>query len=135
MSSGFEVEIPFVEHLGFKLVVFDAGVSEIHYEPLAEHTNSFAMAHGGALMTLMDATMAMAARSTQKEWGALTIEMKSSFMQAARGKLIGKGRLIHQTKSMAFTEATVLDGAGRICAHATGSFKLVKPQLKPIATN
>ena len=127
-SRTFGVDIPFVDHLGLDLQVFDDRQSELHYEPLPEHLNSFAVTHGGALMTLLDVTMAAAARSVQKDVGVVTIEMKTSFMQPARGKLLAKGRLIHRTLSMAFTEATVFDAAGRACAHATGTFKYVKPR-------
>ena len=45
--------------------------------------------------------------------GVVTIEMKTSFMQPARGKLSGKGRLMHRTATMAFTEATIYDSAGQ----------------------
>lgn len=121
----FGAEIPFVHHLGFELLVFDGGVSEIGYAPKAEHLNSFAVTHGGALMTLLDVTMAVAARSVQKDMGVVTIEMKTTFMQPARGALTGKGHLMHRTKSMAFTEGTVYDADGRACAHATGTFKYV----------
>ena len=125
MVMNFGAEIPFVSHLGFELVVFDGGRSEIGYAPKAEHLNSFAVTHGGALMTLLDVTMAGAARSVQKDMGVVTIEMKTTFMQPARGALIGKGHLMHRTKSMAFTEGTVYDAEGRACAHATGTFKYV----------
>jgi len=126
MSIPFGVRIPFVEHLGFTLERFDDGQSELHYEPQPEHLNSFAVTHGGASMTLMDVTMATAARSVQPDMGVVTIEMKTSFMQAARGKLTGKGRLIHRTATLAFTEATIYDAEGKVCAHATGTFKYVK---------
>ena len=56
----------------------------------------------------------------------VTIEMKTSFMQAAKGKLVGKGGLMHRTATMAFTQATIFDAEGRACAHATGTFKYVK---------
>jgi uncharacterized protein (TIGR00369 family) len=122
----FGVNIPFVQHLGFELVQFDDGRSEIKFEPLPEHLNSFGVTHGGACMTLMDVTMAAAARSVNKEMGVVTIEMKTSFMQPARGMLSGKGRLMHRTATMAFTEATIYDADGKACAHATGTFKYVK---------
>lgn len=122
----FGVEIPFVEHLGFELEVFEGGLSEITYTPRPEHLNSFDVTHGGALMTLLDVTMAVAARSVQKDMGAVTIEMKTSFMQPARGALTAKGRLIHRSATLAFTEGTVFDESGRACAHATGTFKFVK---------
>lgn len=126
MSIPFGVRIPFVDHLGFELMRFEDGQSELHYVPRPEHLNSFAVTHGGATMTLMDVTMATAARSVQPDMGVVTIEMKTSFMQAARGKLTGKGRLIHRTATLAFTEATIYDAEGRACSHATGTFKYVK---------
>ena len=122
----FGVDIPFVNLLGFELMLFEGGHSEIHYEAKPEHLNSFDVTHGGACMTLLDVAMAVAARSVDKEMGVVTIEMKTSFMQPARGKLSGKGRLMHRTATMAFTEATIYDSAGRACAHATGTFKYVK---------
>lgn len=126
MSIPFGVAIPFVEHLGFTLEQFEGGASELRYEPAPEHLNSFFVTHGGACMTLLDVTMAAAARSVLKEMGVVTIEMKTSFMQPARGPLVAKGRLMHRTATMAFTEATLYDAAGRACAHATGTFKYVK---------
>ena len=122
----FGVAIPFVSHLGFELQLFEDGRSQIDFAPRPEHLNSFSVTHGGALMTLMDVTMAAAARSVNQELGVVTIEMKTTFMQAARGKLSGKGRLMHRTGTMAFTEATIYDADGRPCAHATGTFKYVK---------
>ncbi len=125
----FGVEIPFVSHLGFDLTRFEGGESSITYTPQPEHLNSFGVTHGGAVMTLMDVTMATAARSVQPDMGVVTIEMKTSFMQPAPGDgsaLTGKGRLIHRTATLAFTEATLYDSQGRACAHATGTFKYVK---------
>ena len=123
---GFGVAIPFVNHLGFELKLFEGGLSEIAYAPKPEHLNSFAVTHGGALMTLLDVTMATAARSVQNDMGVVTIEMKTTFMQPARGQLSGKGRLMHRTATMAFAEATVFDEDGRACAHSTGTFKYVR---------
>jgi len=122
----FGVDIPFVHHLGFELVLFDGGHSQIDYLPRPEHLNSFGVTHGGACMTLLDVTMAVAARSVDKDMGVVTIEMKTTFMQPARGQLSGKGRLMHRTATMAFTEATIFDAGGRACAHATGTFKYVR---------
>jgi uncharacterized protein (TIGR00369 family) len=134
-SNTFGVEIPFVQHLGFSLVRMDNGESRIDFEPRPEHLNSFGVCHGGAIMTLLDVTMAVAARSVDKQTGVVTIEMKTSFMQACRGPLSGKGRLMHRTGSMAFTEGTIYDAEGRACAHATGTFKYVKRDAHRIPTD
>jgi uncharacterized protein (TIGR00369 family) len=122
----FGVNIPFVKLLNFELVKFEGGESQVDYEPTPEHWNSFGVTHGGASMTLLDVTMATAARSVQVDMGVVTIEMKTSFMQPARGKLTGKGRLMHRTPTLAFTEATIYDAEGRACAHASGTFKYVR---------
>ena len=122
----FGVDIPFVNHLGFELRLFEGGHSEIVFAPRAEHLNSFSVTHGGALMTLLDVAMAVAARSVQKDMGAVTIEMKTSFMQPACGVLTARGHLLHRSASMAFTEGTVFDAHGKACAHATGTFKFVR---------
>jgi uncharacterized protein (TIGR00369 family) len=124
----FGVEIPFVSHLGFELVAMEGGASELRFLPKPEHLNSFSVTHGGAIMTLLDVTMAAAARSVDREIGVVTIEMKTTFMQPCKGLLTGKGRLMHRTGSMAFTEGTIHDGEGKVCAHATGTFKYVKRQ-------
>lgn len=120
------VEIPFVNLLGFELELFEDGQSQISYAPLPTHRNAFGATHGGALMTLLDVTMATAARSVQKDLGLVTIEMKTTFMQTARGKVTAKGRLMHRSATLAFTEATLFDEVDQPCAHATGTFKYTR---------
>ena len=124
----FEVHIPFVEHLGFELQTFEGGEAEITFAPKPEHENSFNVVHGGASMTLLDVVMAHAARSVEPAMGCVTIEMKTSFMRAAKGPLQAKGKLLHRTATMAFTEGSIFDAEGKLCAHATGTFKFV-PRL------
>ncbi len=120
------VVIPFVDHLGITLHHMAQGQSELHWIPQPEHLNSFGVAHGGASMTLLDATMAAAARSFDPSFGVVTIEMKTTFMQAGEGPLIARGQLLHRTATMAFTQATVTDAQGRICTQATGTFKYMR---------
>ncbi|TNF56695.1 MAG: PaaI family thioesterase [Burkholderiales bacterium] len=124
----FEVFIPFVEHLGFKLQRFEGGQAQIAFNPQIEHENSFNVVHGGASMTLLDVVMAHAARSVEPAMGCVTIEMKTSFMRAAKGPLVAHGTLLHRTATMAFTEGRIVDSEGQLCAHATGTFKFV-PRL------
>ncbi|AVT07874.1 PaaI family thioesterase [Paracidovorax avenae] len=123
----FGAEIPFVSHLGFTLHHMQGGESELHYTAQPDHLNSFGVTHGGATMTLMDVAMAIAARSdVPADIGVVTIEMKTSFMQAARGPLVARGKLLHRTTALAFTEASIFDAEGRLCSHATGTFKYMK---------
>jgi uncharacterized protein (TIGR00369 family) len=122
----FSVRIPFVELLGFRLRRWEAGEAEVLFDPAAEHLNSFEVVHGGATMTLLDVAMAHAARSVQRDMGVVTIEMKTSFMQAAKGPLTARARLLHRSATLAFTDGEVRDAAGRLCAHASGTFRYVR---------
>ena len=129
----FGIHIPFIEHIGFELLTFEGGRSAVQYRPLPEHLNIFGKVHGGVLMTLMDTTMAAAARSVQTDHGAITIEMKTSFFRPAEGAALlrGEGKLVHRTRTLAFVEATIFDEAGHSCAHATGTFKYAPLPPKP----
>lgn len=122
----FPVRIPFVAHLGVQLDHMADGRAVLLLEPQAEHHNSFDVVHGGVSMTLLDVVMAHAARSVSPDMGAVTIELKTSFMRPALGALRAEGNLLHRTATMAFTEGRIVDAKGQVCAHATGTFKYVK---------
>lgn len=138
----FPVKVPFVERLGLELHACANGASEVRVDLTESHMNSWEVAHGGVLMTMLDVAMAMAARSMNLEGpGVATIEMKTSFMRPGEGELRALGKLLHRTATMAFCEASVLASDGAICAHATGTFKYVRAlpardrQVKPLQRN
>ncbi len=127
----FPIRIPFVEELGLELWGFGDGKAELRLDLAEAHLNSWEVAHGGVLMTMLDVAMAHAARSVNSHDpihapGVATIEMKTSFMRPAEGELRALGTLLHKTTTMAFTEGSVFDGHGRLCAHATGTFKYLR---------
>jgi uncharacterized protein (TIGR00369 family) len=130
-SLDFALDIPFAETLGMQLWRFDGGFAEISLEVRPEMQNSWAVAHGGVVMTLLDVVMAHAARSVRDDAdhgapGIVTVEMKTSFMRPATGRLMATGKLLHGTPRMAFCEGSVHDGSGALCAHATGTFKFMR---------
>jgi uncharacterized protein (TIGR00369 family) len=132
----FPLKIAFVEHLGFELVKFEGGEAEIHCALKPEMLNTWQVAHGGLLMTLLDVCMAHAARSTEEHGeqaapGLVTLEMKTQFMRPGEDYVIAKSRLMHRTATLAFTEGSVYnrraDGSlSELIAHATGTFKFLK---------
>lgn len=125
----FDADIPFVTELGFTLHERADGVSELRYTPRPEHLNSFGVTHGGALMALLDVTMAQAACSMKPNTGGITIEMKTSFMRPAVGALVAKGQLLYMTHGgMAYTEGAVYDAHGHLCCKASGTFKVKERQ-------
>ncbi len=132
----FPLEIAFVEHLGFELVKFEGGQAEIHCALKPELLNTWQVAHGGLVMTLLDVCMAHAARSTEAHGtvvapGLVTLEMKTQFMRPGEDYLVAKAKLLHRTATLAFTEGSVFSrrangDLSEICAHATGTFKFLK---------
>lgn len=127
----FPVRIPFAESLGFEFIGWDGDEAEIAVQLRDELCNSWSVAHGGVTMTLLDVVMAHAAKRTDPRGatgtlGVVTIEMKTTFMRPGIGRLVGKGRLLHRTASLAFCEASVFDAESKRVAHATGTFKFLQ---------
>lgn len=127
----FPVHIPFVEELGLELWAFGDGEAELRVDLAEAHLNSWEVAHGGVLMTMLDVAMAHAARSANSHEpgqgpGVATIEMKTSFMRPAEGRLCATGKLLHRTTTMAFCEGRVTDDRGALCAHASATFKYLR---------
>lgn len=127
----FPVHIPFVEQLGLELHSMGDGQAELRVDLSEGHLNSWEVAHGGVLMTMLDVAMAHAARSIHMKAegmgpGVVTVEMKTSFMRPGEGRLRAQARLLHRSSTMAFCEGSVLGGDGKLCAHATGTFKYLK---------
>jgi uncharacterized protein (TIGR00369 family) len=127
----FLVHIPFVELLGFELLRFERGEAEIAVGLRDELTNSWGVAHGGVTMTLLDVVMAHAARApgddgVAEKSGVVTIEMKTTFIRPGLGRLVGSGKRLHRTASLAFCEGSLADADGQLIAHATGTFKYLK---------
>ena len=127
----FKTRIPFAELLGFELIDVQPGTSHLELSLREELTNSWSVAHGGVVMTLLDVAMAVAARSPGVPDGdyqssVVTIEMKSSFLRPGTGRLVARGHRVHRTSQLAFCEAHVYDGEGRVAAHGTGTFKYMK---------
>lgn len=117
--------IPFASHLGIELLDKGDGRARLQLALRPELMNSFDAAHGGVVMTLLDIAMAVAARTRDPECvGAITIEMKSSFISIGSGTLTADGVCLHLGKSVAFCEARVHSSDGRLAATASGTFML-----------
>ncbi len=134
-SSGAELRdrIPFVKEMGMELLLGDNGRSKLQLEVLPQHLNGWGAVHGGVTMTALDVAMAVAARSLEPDGkGVVTIEMKTSFMQAGppRGRLSATGICVHRSGTMAFCEAEIRDDGDRLVARASGTFKFLRHRVE-----
>ena len=126
-NLGEELNVPFLKLLGVRCLSAEMGKGEIFLALKPEHTNTWDVAHGGVLLTLMDVAMAVAARSGDPgDRSVVTVEMKNNFMQAANGILRVKADTVRRTATMAFCEAKLYNDQGEICCMATGTFQFMK---------
>ena len=130
-KAGFHIHVPFVEHLGVRILEKGAGVVRLRLDPRPELENSWGSVHGGVLMTLLDVALASAGRSLDERCnGALTVEMKVNFIAAATGPVLGEGRAQRAGRSLIFSEGELRGDDGTLLAKATGTFKLLYPKLE-----
>jgi uncharacterized protein (TIGR00369 family) len=124
--------IPFIESLGGRLLEMADGRAVATMMPRPDHMNSWAVVHGGVLMSMLDFVMAMAGRSArpdlgdERPGGNLTVEMKTTFIRPARGRLSVKALCVHAGRSLSFCEGEIVDEKGQLVARASGTFKFWK---------
>ncbi|HWQ39632.1 MAG TPA: PaaI family thioesterase [Burkholderiales bacterium] len=127
-KAGFDIHVPFVEHLGIRITDKQPGMVRLRLEPRAEFDNSWGSVHGGVLMTMLDVALASAGRSLDERCnGALTVEIKVNFITAAKGPVLGEGRAQRAGRSLIFSEGELRSEDGTLLAKATGTFKLLYP--------
>jgi uncharacterized protein (TIGR00369 family) len=122
------VRVPFVEHLGIRLLEQSATRAAVVLEKRPELLNSWGAAHGGVVMTMLDYVMSAAVRGHYAvEGGVLTVDMSVGFMNASTSTTISaEGRVLHGGGSTAFCEAEARDEAGKLLAKAIGTFRLIQ---------
>jgi uncharacterized protein (TIGR00369 family) len=97
-------------------VVFTAETGEHQYNPIG-------VVHGGVAATLLDSVMGCAVHSRlPRGRGYTTLEIKVNYVRAIKhdsGPLRAIGTLVHMGGKTATAEGRLLDGEGRLVAHAT----------------
>ena len=128
-STAFRLNVPFIKELGVEFISAADGRALVALNLEPWHLNSWSVAHGGVLMSLLDVAMAVAGRSLSSQaGGGITVEMKTSFLQPAQAgtRLTVSAFAYHRSSTMAFCEGEVRDGADRLIAKAMGTFKYLK---------
>lgn len=128
MPSVFDIRIPYADLLQMRRLTEEPGSVTASIVIRDELMNSWGVAHGGVVMSLLDMTLGMSAKSLDPESiGAATIELKVNFIAAAAGEISARGRAMRQGRSLVFAEGEVTSAAGAVLAKASGTFKLRYP--------
>lgn len=116
---------PIGETLAFSLVEVERGHAVFEGAPGRSVYNPIGSVHGGYAATLLDSACGIAVHSAlSPTQGYTTLELKVSYLRGLSersGTVRAVGRLVSIGRRVAFAEATLHDGEGRLCATATST--------------
>lgn len=120
------MDLPFLEHVGARLVEGRDGAATVSLRVQPHHRNSSGLVHGGVPYTLADTAMGAALYSTLgPDERCATIEIKISYFRpVSEGELVCRSRIVHRGRNTASLEAS-LTADGTLVASATGTFAIV----------
>ena len=129
IKSGLDIYIPFAERLGIRLVHRDVGDVILELDLNDDHMNSWQMAHGGVIMSMLDIAMATSAKTLDDASSdAATVELKTNFLKAATGRITARAFAQRTGRSLVFVEGEMRNEPQELLARATGTFKLRYPR-------
>lgn len=123
MAEGRVPQAPMCATLGFRLTEVADGFAVFEALPEFRHYNPIGTVHGGFAATLLDSALGCAIFSTMAKgetW--TTLELKLNLVRPISkdtGPVRAEGRIIHRGRTLATSEGTVKDRAGKLYAHAT----------------
>ena len=122
------VKAPMGETLDFNLVHAEMGKVIVEGNPDRRVYNPLGGVHGGYAATLLDTVCGLSAHTTLGPGRAhTTLELKISYVRGLTersGTVRATGKVVSAGRRVAFSEATLHDGDGRLCATATSTLLL-----------
>lgn len=123
MIEGRAPQAPMCGTLGFRLVEARDGFAAFEGVPEYRHYNPIGTVHGGFAATLLDSALGCAIFSTLGKGEAwTTLELKLNLtrpMSKDTGVVRAEGRIVHRGRTIATSDGTLKDRAGKLYAHAT----------------
>jgi len=115
---------PIAKTLNFSLVEADHGRAVFAGEPTEDFLNPHGSVHGGWAATLLDSALGCAVHTTLTPGEKYTtVEMKVNYLRPVfpgkPGRLICEGKVINRGRTLALSEAKLVDLEGRLYAHAS----------------
>ena len=128
MASGRRPGI--ADSLDFALTEVEAGRAVFEGTPGQHAYNPIGMVHGGYAATLLDSACGCAVHANLKAGQSYTtLELKVAYHKALTsqtGALRAEGRVLTMGRRVAFAEARLVDGNGRLYASATSTLLVIE---------
>lgn len=125
MSEGRIPPAPISQTLGMIGFRVAEGSVSVDLEPEQRHYNPLGTVHGGVISTLLDTAAACSVHTTLAVGeGYTSLDLNVKFLRAVTvdsGRLTATGRVLQRGRRTALASADMLDGAGRLVAHATST--------------
>lgn len=128
------VKAPIAELLGFEMVKVERGSVVFEGKPDKRVYNPKGGVHGGYVATLLDSACGLSTHSMLgPNRSHTTLDLKVSYHRGLTdqsGTVRAVGRVVTLGRRVAHAEATLHDGAGKLCATATSTLLVfdVEPQ-------
>jgi acyl-CoA thioesterase len=119
----------FGEGIDLKIVSAEAGAAELTLDVKPSHRNAVGVAHGGAIFTLVDSSMACALIPLLAQGQTcVSIEIKvNNVAPVKEGLLTARSLVAHRGKTIAHVETDVRNSHGRLVAKGLGTFFIRTP--------
>jgi uncharacterized protein (TIGR00369 family) len=128
-TNGFGINVPFAKLLGIRVVEQDREHALLRVHNRAELLNSWGVANGGVVMTLLDLAMGCACRGyLGQALSMITVDISMGFMNPAHAEILATGRVLRGGKSLLFCEAEARDPDGTLLAKGLGTLKAIYPK-------
>lgn len=129
--AGSEPVPPCASLLGWEALSLEPGRVRVRFTARKEFYNPMENVQGGFLAAMLDDTMGPALFTLlPADASAPTLELKVSFLRPAKaGALVGEGRVVHRTRSVAFLEGTLSTEDGDLVATATATARIMEARL------
>jgi uncharacterized protein (TIGR00369 family) len=118
--------------LNFQLVEVGDGYAVFHGEPTDQFLNPLGIIHGGWALTLIDSACGCAGHTTLPAGvGYSSLETKVNFTRAITpqtGRVVATGKVLNRGRQVITTEASIVDGQGRLLAHGSSTLLILQPQ-------
>jgi uncharacterized protein (TIGR00369 family) len=120
----FTKHIPFSQHLGISVDSLEKGIARLSMTIRPEFMTSWGTAHGGSILSLLDITLSMTARTLyDPPRSIMTIDLSTQFIGTATGVLKAEGRVMKAGSTTIFCEGEARDDKGELVAKAIGTFR------------
>ena len=125
---------PFMELLGIRIVSVEPASVAFEFEPAEFMYSPLGNVHGGIVTVLLDTAMGCSFHTTLPAGvGYTTLELKVNFLRSVTtgsGTLRAEGHVVQAGSRVATTDARLVDGAGRLYAHASSTLMILRPDSK-----